>query len=313
LLDAAAAFVAVSALAGDRATLRSAAGGLFHVAAGSQHVGVFFSGELFGWLAGLSWFLCVESCVGCFEHGGEKNSSHVIKPFQMEKEKECHHETVLTLPKIFAYGDDGFHDFGFGCMYRCCQTLQGYYKIPVQTVPDMIRCRLQHNTAESASGTAERLLGATDKTPGETRALWAEPSDVPKLLYCPNEPGVKNIKRPLPIALLIYSRDLKSAKTLLARRPTHATVDEYDQVVTSAEWLWDVLQTSLDDGHPFIIDDKTNCYVLFGVRESSPGARRSVLLGDPHTPSSDVRCYWVRFEDFCRTQWMLATACQKCV
>ena len=79
--------------------------------------------------------------------------------------------------RVFYYGCDGFNDFGWGCVYRCLQTLLGIRRHAVPSVPDIM---------------AHLAIPLDRQNP---RSMWIEPNDVRGLIpertelviYAPNE------------------------------------------------------------------------------------------------------------------------------
>jgi len=187
----------------------------------------------------------------------------------------------VQLKKIFAYGDNNFGDVGFGCLYRCVQTLRSFYENPNVTVKSLMR----------------RL----DKEPNDDAPLismWAEPSDVPILIALdPRFPQVCHS--------VIFSKNADDAKQLLKRPPQRAFITDYDELIFDPKSLWTFIDTSIVAGHPLIADDKTCSYVVYGTYLDKTTDQKYLCIIDPHR--SDFRQRMYSWSSFIKRQWLLAT------
>jgi hypothetical protein len=208
----------------------------------------------------------------------------------------------VKLPIIYAYGDDDYEDVGFGCLYRCAQTLRAFYGLSHMLVPEMMQVL---GMMPVASGVG-RLHPSAPARSGlrDVTEVWAEPSDVARLLEADNPVPKSRLVR-----LFVYSRDYRSAKRLLQRHPVRATMNAYDQLLTTEDWLWRVLCTTLTDGHPLVVDNKTYAYVVYGVVIDIAKGARTVLLADPHAApdTNPSRTFTMDFYTMAKQQWMIAT------
>ena len=187
----------------------------------------------------------------------------------------------VHLKKIFAYGDNNFDDDGFGCLYRCVQTLRSFYGKPNVTVKSLMR----------------RL----DKEPDYDAPLismWAEPSDVPILIAL-------DPKFPQVCHLVIFSKNLDDAKQILKRPPQRAIITDYDELIVDPESLWTFMDTSIVAGHPLIVDDKTCSYVVYGTYHDKTTNQKYLCIVDPHRPDLRQRMY--SWSAFIKRQWLLTT------
>jgi hypothetical protein len=200
------------------------------------------------------------------------------------------HTFVVALDRIYAYGCGGYHDAGFGCLYRCVQTLRHHYRLKFRSVQDMLLQVHDKNPIQVGR----------DVAAGRTQDLWAEPSDARALLP------------ELALTIFVYARGGRSAAgRLLAANPARATLREYDQVVRDPYLLRTIVAMSLERNHPLIVDDKTSVYVVYGLTHArappSASGRCTVLLADPHNPRA--RTFTMPFDAFASRQWMVGTCC----
>ena len=215
------------------------------------------------------------------------------RPAKQTRKESTNELFMINLRKTYAYGDQTYRDHGFGCLYRCVQTLRHHYRLPFISVGKMIATIHGKNDFDVIR----------DMKRGDMKSLWIEPSDCKTLLKQKN------------VCLFIYTWSFSSARRLLQQKPQRASVTSYDEIITNAEWLRSVISVSLAEGHPLIVDNKTCAYVLHGLHEDPKADGGYIVqLADPHMPAATGGCTpnIMSFGAFCKHQWMIATCCTRC-
>ncbi len=129
-------------------------------------------------------------------------------------------------PHLFYYGSDGFNDHGWGCVYRCLQSLLSRRGHPVPAIPDIM---------SHLSVPLQR---------DNPRSMWIEPKDVKTLV-------------PERTQLVLYASDIASAQ----RRMMHTEWSDADVSFQDPD-AWELhIRDALQNG-PVIMDDGIRSYLL---------------------------------------------------
>ena len=124
----------------------------------------------------------------------------------------------------YYYGCDGFQDTGWGCVYRCVQTILRALDLNVPSLPGMMK---QLNVPH---------------TPADPTRMWIEPSDAQTLI-------------PVETELALYLQT-DPGQRMRRMRPEQAQVRLKDD-----KDLLDYLKHALKEG-PVLVDDSIRSYVL---------------------------------------------------
>jgi len=135
--------------------------------------------------------------------------------------------------RVFYYGCDGFNDFGWGCVYRCLQTLLHMRGHAVPSVPDiMAHLSIPLN-------------------PQSHRSMWIEPNDVRDLI-------------PEHTELAIYAPNTRVA----AMRMVRTSIHDAETVFASPDEWETHFRCALGHG-PIIMDD--GVYSYLALKEARGG------------------------------------------
>ncbi|MDC0366903.1 hypothetical protein OAM67_00580 [bacterium] len=183
----------------------------------------------------------------------------------------------LVLPNIFGYGDQGVDDHGWGCVYRCVQTVQRYWHKRVMTVPQMRTLSIKHGGKPTADSNLKNK---------SITSLWIEPPCIRKcyllpktgrvVLFCPGDPT-----------------------QFLQKSPIISNLTDFDCILRTKEEWWTFLGDRLrTQKSPVIIDDKVCSYVVYGFDQDD------VLIGDPHFPDRELRRRKISLHLLLNKPWM---------
>ena len=159
-------------------------------------------------------------------------------------------QTIL-FEKVFAYGDQQVNDHGYGCVYRCVQTLRHYYQLKISHLFSYIQAVYALDDAI--------IQHYSDL--GEKQKLWIEPPSVRKLI------PEKNVQ------VWLFCPPSLRTDTFLSRIPQLSHRSDFDLEVRDQVTCQSLINASLTNKHPLIIDDKICSYVLCGE------SQKKTLLG----------------------------------
>lgn len=176
---------------------------------------------------------------------------------------------LVSIDKVFGYGDEGCDDYGWGCVYRGIQTIRRVNGLPHLTVPEMrAKCG---------------LLAPTDSV----QQLWIEPGDARKHGLLPAAP-----------THVAYIPQAQDPKAFLRRGAQRTAMDDFDHVLRKREEFEAYLTGALEAGQPVLIDDTYASFVVSGLADGY------VLIADPHTATEARRRRRIKAAAFFSKGWI---------
>lgn len=184
-----------------------------------------------------------------------------------------------TVPeRVYFYGCDGVDDWGWGCVYRCAQTLLAAMGRPVPSLDQMMD-----------------MIGIDPAAAGRDR--WIEPKQVRDL--------VGTLRPRVALDLVGW---IPSPAAVSRMRRTH--LDDFDRIVGDWRYFHAAVVRHLRSDLPCVCDDGVIglCVVAFeGPDPEGPDGPEGAgvyTLADPHAPRAPVRT--VSVSDFYRAPMMMA-------
>ena len=171
--------------------------------------------------------------------------------------------------KIYYYNCDGFDDSGWGCVYRCLQTLLENLDKDTPSVLEIMKLLdMKYNPHDS-------LIN-----------MWIEPIDCVNVL--------KNHYK-IDSKLICYKPTISNEHDRMNR----TTNKDFQQIFKNESILFFIYDNLK---HPMIIDDGVYSYLLYGVDD------HSIYIIDPHKKNNNQKREFSigRFLD---NFWMIAYVC----
>jgi hypothetical protein len=197
---------------------------------------------------------------------------------------------VVRVDKVFGYGDEDLPDHGWGCVYRCVQTIRSVFDLAHVSVPDMYKACHGHE------------LNTDDGRAGVMR--WIEPPDIKKHSLMAVNLKLFGTSLGSSGRCLLYTPFPSTPKTFLNRFPQRSKLSDFDEHRTSPEDFLRFMVDTLRDGRPLVVDDKISSFVVWGI------TRDMVRFGDPHLTNVDERKKkTMPVREFLRKAWMVYEPC----
>ena len=171
--------------------------------------------------------------------------------------------------KIYYYHCDGFDDRGWGCVYRCLQTLLSHMNKDVPTILEIMR-----------------LLDIKYDLRKSLINMWIEPIDCINVL--------KNTFK-INSKLISYIPLLSNHN----ERMNRTTMNDFQQIFKNESILFFIYNNLK---YPMIIDDGIYSYLLYGIDD------HRIYIMDPHKTNNNQKRE-ISIGRFLDNFWMIAYVC----